>query len=172
MGDVYNLILQHANASAVAGNWVAVAATLNDATAVQKTDSTPRDSEYVATILGRVRYRTFADALAANTDRVIQDNRVLLLSKGWNFNSNEVRQIVDDLTIANAIKTDLKAIGRWRVSIAQEFLGRAVTEQECQSEYTAITLENWVTDRSSNALSQIRSGNLTDLTAVKAYLAG
>lgn len=165
-----DLIRQYAQAEADADGWDAVAAKLNDPTTVLERSTDLKTSEQVEDVLGRNKYATFADALAASAVRTHQDNRVKLLTVGWNFDSNLIRTIIDDLPLTTALKNDLKQLGRWRVAASAKFLGRIVTAQECQQAYTQSVLQTWLNQRYAAAAAEVAANSITNLGALRIYL--
>jgi len=165
-----DLVKQYALADAEAGAWDNVALALNAATGHTVRDASLKTSEQVEDVLGRTKYATFADALAASAVRTHQDNRVKLLTVGWNFDSNLIRTIIDDLPLTNALKNDLKQLGRWRVAVSQQFLGRVVSAQECQQAYTQSVLQTWLNQRYAAAAAEVAASSITNLGALRIYL--
>lgn len=175
--SLIELIKQHASEAATAGDYALVASVLN-ANDVDVVDNTYYTSRYLVTLLGVDTYRIVSGSLAAigEVDPLVRDIHQTLATTGVDFSTDLTQQMIDQIGAVASwpveVINQLKAIGRFTRSPAEQYLGAAVTADECQDVWVKSELRDHITNVASNALSKVLSGEIGTLQDLKTYLGG
>jgi hypothetical protein len=166
-----NLIRQHALADAQAGNWVAVAATLNAQTVVVRNPKSWTFADLIGLVQPEGAALVGGTIQAAGASNPIFASAWIALSvTGLQLHTDERQQMIDGLASAgdwpDQLRDTVKAAGVTYTSL----VGSTVTAQQCQAAYETDALQSkWVAWLNETVNPLIAAG---DVAGVNAALAG
>ncbi len=168
-----NLIREHCLADAQAGNWSAVAATLNAPTVEVRNPKSWTMADLIGLVQPEGAELVGGTIKAAGESNPIFDGAWIALNvMGLQLHTDERQQMIEGLAVAggwsDTLKNAVKAAGMTYTSLA----GTAVTAEQCQAAWGQDLIRSLWTARSAVVAEGIHDGTITTIEQILAVIGG